>query len=1111
MQSHKLTPWTYLSLAFLFIISACSNPSSPPVTESKDSANVKIFERVPSSKSGIRFNNEIVEDQRYNHIFVDIYQGAGLAVGDINNDGLPDVYMAGNLAADRLYLNEGGMKFKDISAKARIGLEGKWSTGVAMADVNGDGWLDIYVCKFLMKDPKQRENLLYINNGDLTFTESAKAAGVADQGYSTMANFFDYDKDGHLDLYVGNEPPADRKSRTSFGGQVDYTYTDRLFHNNGDGTFTDVTQPSGILNFSFTLSVTVSDIDNDGWPDIYVACDYEEPDKLYRNNGDGTFTNILDNAMRHISTFSMGADVADINNDGWMDICTADMVAADNQRLKANMSGMNPEKFWALANAGYHYQYMFNTMQINNGNGTFSEIGQMAGMSNTDWSWATLLMDYDNDGWKDLFIANGVPKDIRNNDYIRRRKVVLDSLADIQRAQGLKPQVDVNKLIALAPSKRLKNYIFQNNKDLTFVDRTDNWGLDTPTWSQGAAYADFDQDGDLDLVINNMNDEALLYENKTQDLKLNNYFRLKLEGDQPIGSRAWIYYGDNEMQVQDLSPVRGYFSQCEAVLHFGMGATPTIDRLKVLWPDGRVTEKTNVAVNQVLTLKQKNAGQAQTVANASTTESILKGQDAANAGLDFQHTENQFDDFAREILLPHRMSNLGPALAKADVNGDGIEDVFFGGASGQAGKVYFQQADGSFVGQSNNVFQADQLSEDVGAIFFDANGDGASDLYVSSGGNDFQAGATSLQDRLYLNDGKGNFRKGRLPRMLSSSAQASAGDYDGDGDLDLFVGGRQIPGKYGVDPRSYILRNDKGNFVDVTAEIAPQLGKVGMVTDAVWSDFDGDKDVDLIVVGEWMPLSFFRNEEGQLENVTAQLSLDQTTGWWNTITAADFDGDGDEDYIIGNLGLNIKYKASEDEPFRVYAKDFDGNGSHDVYLAYYDKDGVCYPVRGRECSSQQLPFIKKEFKTYNAFSVATVDEVLGERKDGAVEKEVKLFTSVYLENRGDDLFVIKALPNEAQISPIFVALPFDWNGDGHLDVLTAGNYYEREVETTRSDAGIGCLLLGDGQGNFRALKPWESGLASYKDVRSGCILFDQKKNPKVVLANNNDRPDLYTK
>ncbi|MEM8906976.1 MAG: FG-GAP-like repeat-containing protein [Bacteroidota bacterium] len=1022
----------------------------------------------------------------------------------MNNDGLDDVYFAGNMAKDQLYLNKGDLKFENITTQSGIRQDDSWSTGVSFVDINQDGWLDIYVCKFLYEAVEKRRNLLYINNGDLTFTESAQQYGIADEGYSIQANFFDYDKDGHLDLYIANQPPTSVALKKQLGNQKDFRFTDRLYHNNGNGTFTDLTQKAGITNYTFSLSAIVSDLNQDGWPDIYVACDYEEPDYYFQNNGDGTFTNVVHQAIRHMSNFSMGADIADINNDGWLDIYTADMVAADNHRLKTNMSGMNPKKFWALANAGYHYQFMFNALQMNNGNGTFSEIAQLSGISNTDWSWSALLADLDNDGYKDLHVTNGQLRDVRNNDYLIERKKYVEQ----KKAEGVQ-QFNPLDILNLAPSIKIKNFAFRNNGDLTFSQQMDTWGFDQATFSQGSAYADFDRDGDLDLILNNTNEMAYLYQNTASERQLNNYLRIHLKGQgnnaRSIGAKANIYYGD-QTQSQELSPVRGYMSSSEAVLHFGLGQNKVVDRVEVIWPNGQKTELEGVKSNQTLTLDQKEAQQPTKIA---TKASPLFAEIPATQSIDFKHTENEYDDYAKEVLLPYKMSHLGPCLATADVNGDGLDDFYIGGAAGQAGTLYVQLAGGQFALAKQQPWKRHLKSEDTGALFFDADGDQDIDLYVVSGGNEFLEGANQYQDRLYLNDGQGGFKDSRQKLPNVSGSKAAAADLEGDGDLDLFVGGRQVPGKYGVGTASFILINENGKFTDQTAKHAPGLQEPGMVTDALWLDFDGDQDQDLIIVGEWMPLTAYRNEGGTLTNVTEQVGWQNTEGWWNSISSADIDQDGDQDLVAGNLGLNIKYKASVEQPFTVYVKDFDENGTHDVYLGYYDNDGVCYPVRGRECSSQQLPYIKKEFASYNDFASASLDKVLGERKSGAISHEAKMFETVYVENKGDGTFEVNPLPNEAQIAPTYGIVINDWNRDGHADLLLAGNYYQREVETTRSDAGIGQVLLGDGKGAFQAMPTPQTGLKLYKDVRDVKMVLDDQKQALLLVANNDDQLQVY--
>ncbi|MEL6867594.1 MAG: VCBS repeat-containing protein, partial [Bacteroidota bacterium] len=758
------------------------------------------------------------------------------------------------------------------------------------------------------------------------------------------------------------------------------------------------------------------------------------------------------------------------------------------------------------------YQYMFNVLQLNNGNGTFSEIGQLSGVSNTDWSWTTLFADFDNDADKDLLVTNGLVRDIKNKDYIISRKALMDSLKNVALAAGKKPSINSMELIDMAPSIKLNNYIYANNDDLTFTDKGRDWGFMDNTWTHGAAYADLDNDGDLDIVMNNMNEVAFVYRNKTVERGNKNYLRVQLIGDHgsnrySYGAKVWIYQGE-ELQVQEVSPVRGYFSSSEPILHFGLGDNALIDRLLVQWPDGRRMEMESVKGGQLLQLRQADAKTGALVALDYGPK--LFEDRTLSAGIDFVHQENNYDDYKEEILLPHRMSHLGPCMATADVDGNGLEDFYIGGAAGQAGVLYLQQSGGTFQAADSKPWGSDQKSEDINALFFDADGDSDMDLYVVSGGNEFAEGSAALRDRLYLNNGKGQFSKSNgLPNIKVSGGVVSAGDMDGDGDQDLFVGGRQTPGKYGHIARSYVLQNNKGRFTDVTTEIAPDLERPGMVTDAQWLDIDQDQDQDLIVTGEWMPIGVYLNEGGKLKTATKEVGLEKTNGWWNRIAVTDMDGDGDQDLIVGNLGLNIKYKASEEEPFKVYIKDFDGNGTNDVYLGYYDTDGVCYPVRGRECSSQQLPFVKKEFKTYDAFANASIDKVLGARSEGAIYHEAQVFETVYIENLGNKQFKVHKLPNEAQISPTYGIICRDWNGDGHMDVLLAGNYYEREVETTRSDAGIGQVLLGNGKGEFKALHPSETGIIAYLDVRALAMVEDAQQNAIVLIANNNNGMQVY--
>lgn len=1111
MLVKSFIPYVAASCLFIFLsfLAGCGQPDPKSTTEAPE--DFQLFERLESAQMGINFNNQITETREMNFFSHEgFYQGAGMGVGDFNKDGLPDLFFAGNMVSDRLYLNKGNLQFEDITSAAGVAGNEGWSTGVAIADVNGDGWDDIYVCKFLYDNNDLRKNQLFINNKNLTFTEQAAAFGINDPGYSIQANFFDYNNDGFPDLYVANQPPNNIQYREAAGGRKDFQYTDHLFRNNGNGTFTNVTEEAGITNYSFSLGVVTADVNQDGWMDVYVASDYEEPDFLYINQGDGTFQNGVHEALRHMSNFSMGVDIADINNDGWQDIFTADMVAYDNERLKSNMSGMNPAKFWSLANNGYHYQYMFNALQLNNGNGTFSEIGQLAGVSNTDWSWASLLADFDNDGFKDLVVTNGLYRDMRNNDFNIKRRKFMEAKLEEAKAMGIKTLV-VNplELIEMAPSTPIRNFMFQNNGDLTFTPRNVTWGLTEKGFSHGTAYVDLDNDGDLDLVMNNLNAEAYVYKNRTADKGYHHYLRVNLqdkEGRKALpGTTVTIFYGNGEQQFLELAPTRGYMSTCEATLHFGLGMHEEVDKLVVHWTDQSETVVSGVKADQLLTVSQADSRPITSKTPAPTIFNEVTGA-ACPA---FIHQENQYDDYAREILLPHKMSTLGPTVAKADVNGDGVEDVFFGGASGQPGRLFLQESNG-FTAVSGGPWEDDKASEDVGALFFDVENDGDADLYVVSGGNEFDEGHPALQDRLYINDGKGNFRpaSGALPDLRISGKAVAAGDFDGDGDADLFVGGRQVPGKYGYPARSALLLNEGGKFRDVTQEMAPELEKPGMVTGAVWLDTDADNDQDLVLVGEWMPLTIFENNASTFTNATEKYGTVGTAGWWNLLTAADLDGDGDLDLVAGNLGLNLKYKASSSEPFTLYAKDFDENGTHDVYLGYYDHDGICYPVRGRECSSQQLPFVKSEFPSYEAFSKAPIKTVLGERMEGAVQKEAQLFETVWFENT-NGTFITHILPNEAQIAPVHGIAIHDFNQDGKLDLLLAGNYYEREVETTRSDAGIGCLLLNDGNNHFSPVHPTESGLKAYRDVRGLELLADQQGNTIILVANNNGPVQMY--
>jgi hypothetical protein len=1060
------------------------------------------FELLSSEKTGIDFNNSIRESEKVNHLYYNqIYSGAGVAIGDINNDGLSDIFFCGNQVSDRLYLNKGNFKFEDITKKSRAAKNSGWSWGVTMADVNSDGYLDIYVSRNgESMVPDERKNQLYINNQDLTFTESAMAYGLADAGFSSQAVFFDMDNDGDLDMYQVNQLPDARlfSRYINIPKERDKYYSDKLYKNEG-GRYYDASIESGISReLTYGLSVSAADFNNDGWLDLYIANDYDGPDFMYYNNGDGTFKNVIHEKLKHISQFSMGTDASDINNDGFIDLITLDMAAADHYRSKTNMGSMSSEKFNQMVAQGGHHQYMTNTLQINTNGENFSDVSSMIGIAKTDWSWAGLMVDLDNDGQRDIVISNGVKKDVRNNDFLTGVNEKL--------ATGTQDFYAISKK---APSVPLSNYAFKNKGNLEFEKVTKEWGFDAPSFSSGMAYGDLDNDGDLDLVINNMEKPAFIYENKATG----NFIKIALEGSEKnrfgYGAKATIHH-NGKIQVLENTVTRGYLSSVEPGLFFGLGKDVEVDKIEVIWPDGKTNTFKNIEANREITAKYSNATPRETTRGNNDSESLLTKVNPSDLGISFTHKENEFNEFQDEILLPHNISQNGPFTAVADVNGDDLEDLFIGGALGQSGVLYLQNSEGAFNESKSQPWQLDSASEDLEALFLDVDNDEDLDLYVTSGGSEYKRGDILLKDRLYINNGNGDFTKSMdaLPNIFESSQCVNASDIDKDGDLDLFVGTRLLSGKYGFPPSSYVLINDNGKFIRASTDIAPSLVNIGMVTDAVFTDIDNDKDEDLIIVGEWMGIEVLINEDGKFVNNTENFGLKDTRAIWWSITANDLDNDGDDDYIIGNLGLNNKFKASKEHPFKLYANDFDNNGTNDIVLAKFYKDDYV-PVRGRECTSQQMPYVAEKFKDYHSFASSSLVEILPEDKVGdAMVYEIESFASIILINDSGK-FTIKELPKQVQTAPIKSSLVIDINGDGNKDIVMVGNHYGVEVETTRYDSGIGGILLGDGKNNFQYMAPTKSGFNIPYDSRD-IKIFKSGGKSHIIISNNNELVSVYS-
>ncbi|MES2872634.1 MAG: VCBS repeat-containing protein [Bacteroidota bacterium] len=1094
-----------------------------------------VFEKIDSDYSGIHFNNTINQTDSINVLdFANIYNGGGVGVGDFNKDGLPDLYFSGNLVGNKLYLNKDKFVFNDITETSGVGGLGRWGRGVSVVDINNDGWDDIYICNSIKKESKDRQNVLYVNqgpdkNGIPLFKDMALEYGLNDSSHSTMANFFDYDNDGDLDVFITVNEIIDGDYPNRFRPRLlngEHPSTNKLLQNDmdpklGHPVFTDVSKKAGILIEGYGHHSTIADINKDGWKDIYVSNDYLSNNILYINNGDATFTDKLTTYFKHGAANAMGNDIIDINNDGLADLIELDMNPEDNYRKKMMTNGNNYQTYQNIEMLDYQYQYVRNVLQINQGpsllqNDTigdpvFSDLSYFSGVAETDWSWAPVVADFNNDGYRDIIITNGFPKDVTDHDFITFRNVAYSIATKAE-------------LLAQIPEVKIPNYAFKNNGDLTFTNASNDWGFQDPSFSNGAVYADLDNDGDMDLIINNINDEAFLYRNNTKVKKDDAHFlKVGFKGDKlnrkGLGTWVELYYDHGKQQVWENTPYRGYLSSMQDIAHFGLGKISSIDSLIIKWPGGKSQILKNVKSNQLIIADISQAKNQTTIADEILAVNNLFREVTDSVGIRYLHEEKDFVDFNIQKLLPHKFSEYGPALAVGDIDNNQLDDIIVGGSFSFSAQAFLQQSNGRFI-QKALIQNADihtKRWEDEGLLLFDADNDGDLDLYVASGGYEHEKNTAVYQDKLYINDGKGNFGNHgtALPQNYTSKLCVRSIDYDKDGDLDLFVSGRVEPWNYPKPVSSFIFRNDTKNaeikFTDVTKSIAPELINIGLVCDAVFSDFDNDGWQDLILAGEWMPVKFLKNTKGVFKDVTNASGLQNLAGWWNTIAPGDFDNDGDIDYIIGNQGQNSFYKATEEYPAFITAKDFDDNGSYDAIPSLFlpDQKGVKreFPAHTRDDMIKQIISTRNRYQNYKSFSVATMDDIfIQEQRSGALRLKANYLQSSYVENKGNGKFSMKPLPLQAQVSVLNGILVDDFTGDGNLDVVINGNDFGTEVSVGRYDALNGLVLQGDGRGNFKSLSILQSGI--FIPGNGKALVKLQNSKGKYLLAASQNRGTL---